>query len=105
MYAIISFNGFQFIAREGEKLMVPRIKAEVGDTVRIDDILFLKTDNNIWVGEPKIENSYVEAKVLEHLRSKKITVFKFIRRENYRRKKGHRQLLTKIQIIRIVPPQ
>jgi large subunit ribosomal protein L21 len=101
MYAVVQFGGAQFIAKPGAKITVPKVNAKVGEIVKIPDVLFLKTDHDTIIGKPKIADAFVEAKVLSDIKSKKITVFKFIRRENYRRKKGHRQSLTELEIIKI----
>lgn len=104
MYAVVQFGGSQFIAKVGEKVTVPRVNAEVGEVVRISDVLFLKTDADTIIGKPKVNDALVEAKVLANTKDKKVTVFKFIRRENYRRKKGHRQLLSELEITKIIHP-
>lgn len=104
MYAVVQLGGIQFIAKPGEKVIVPKVKANVGDTVKIP-ILLLKTDSQTLIGNPFIEDAFVEAKVLANTKGKKVTVFKFIRRENYRRKKGHRQVLTELEIVKINLPQ
>jgi len=104
MYAVVQFGGSQFIAKPGERVTVPRVNAEVGEVIKISDVLFLKTDSDTIIGKPKINDALVEAKVLANTKGKKVTVFKFIRRENYRRKKGHRQLLSELEITKITHP-
>ena len=101
MYAIVRIAGCQFMVREGQTITVPRLAAEAGTTVKFDDVTFLRTKTDAIVGRPKIEGGSVEAEVLDHQRTDKITVFKFRRRENYRRKIGHRQQLTRIRVSRI----
>ncbi len=101
MYAIVRVSGFQFIVKEGETVTVPRLDAEAGSSVRLDDVLFLRTEDDTVIGHPNVPDSYVEAEVVDHLRAKKITVFKFRRREKYRRKLGHRQQQTRLRISKI----
>lgn len=101
MYAVVKIAGFQYLVKPGEQLTVPRLEVEPGSTVRFTDVLMLRTEDLAIVGTPTVANSYVEANVIEHTRAKKVTTFKFIRRENYRRKKGHKQPLTRIQITKI----
>jgi len=101
MYAVVRIAGFQFMVKEGETVTVPRLEAESGATVRFDDVLFLRSEKEAVVGSPKVEGSYVEAEVIDHPRAAKVTIFKFRRREKYRRKLGHRQQLTKVRIARI----
>jgi large subunit ribosomal protein L21 len=105
MYAVVQFGGSQFIAKPGDKVVVPRVKARVGDTFKIPDVLFLKTDKETLVGKPTITDAFVEAKVLANTKGEKVLIFKFIRRENYRRKKGHRQSLSEIEILKINLPK
>jgi large subunit ribosomal protein L21 len=64
-------------------------------------VLFLRTDDKAIVGSPTVPGAEVQAEVVDHIRASKITIYKFIRRENYRRKKGHRQQLTRVKIARI----
>jgi len=105
MYAVVQFGGTQFIAKPGDKVSVSRVSAKIGDTIKIPDVLFLKTDNETLIGKPTIADAFVEAKVLSNFKSDKVIVFKFIRRENYRRKKGHRQSLSELEIIKINLPK
>jgi large subunit ribosomal protein L21 len=105
MYAVVQFGGTQFIAKPGDKVTVPRVKANVGDTIKIPNVLLLKTDNETLIGKPTIADAFVEAKVLANTKSDKVLVFKFIRRENYRRKKGHRQSLSELEIVKINLPK
>lgn len=104
MYAVVNFGGTQFLAKTGQKIAVPRVDAKIGETIKIDDVLLLKTDNDTIIGNPKIKDTSVEAKVLSNIQGDKVTIFKFIRRENYRRKKGHRQLLSELEITKISHP-
>ncbi|MEO0087326.1 MAG: 50S ribosomal protein L21 [candidate division WOR-3 bacterium] len=105
MFAIAEIKGFEYFIKEGEKLIVPRIQAEVGEVIKLDDVLFLKANDKVWIGTPKVKGAFIEAKVLSHFKGEKIIVFKFRRRENYRRKKGFRPSLTEIEILKINPPE
>ncbi|HDQ99159.1 MAG TPA: 50S ribosomal protein L21 [candidate division WOR-3 bacterium] len=98
MYAIVRIAGRQFMVKEGQTFTVPKLDADAGTTVKFDDITFLRTKTDAIVGRPKVEGGSVEAEVLEHPRAAKVTVFKFRRREKYRRKLGHRQQLTRIRV-------
>lgn len=101
MFAIVNIKGFQYFAKPGEKLIVPRFNLEPNSEITLDDVLFLKTDNQTLIGNPKVKGASVTAKILAHIRAPKVTIFKFIRRENYRRLKGHKQPLTEIEITKI----
>ncbi|MEN9979662.1 MAG: 50S ribosomal protein L21 [candidate division WOR-3 bacterium] len=101
MYAVVNIAGFQYLVKPGEQITVPRLAGEPGTAMRFHNVLMLRTDDQAIVGTPTVPNAYVEANIIEHTRAKKVTTFKFIRRENYRRKKGHKQPLTRIQITKI----
>ncbi|MEO0202863.1 MAG: 50S ribosomal protein L21 [candidate division WOR-3 bacterium] len=100
-YAIVNISGTQMKAEEGSEILVNRIKANEGERIEIDEVLFIKDGENYIFGKPKIENAKVIAKVIEHLKGPKILVFKYKRKNNYRRRKGHRQYLTKLLVEKI----
>ena len=102
MYAIVKVSGCQFLVKEGDIVTVPHLLSEPGSTVPLD-VLFLRTDAEAVVGTPTVPGAKVEAEVVSHIRADKVTIYKFTRRENYRRKKGHRQQLTRVKIARINP--
>lgn len=102
MYAIVRISGCQYLVKEGDVLTVPRLESEPGTTVPLE-VLFLRTEEKAVVGTPTVPDAQVDAEVVGHTRAGKVTVYKFIRRENYRRKKGHRQQLTRVRIARISP--
>ncbi len=101
MYAVVKVSGFQYTVKQGDTVTVPRLEAEPGSKVKLEDVLFLRTNDKAIVGRPTVPESYVEAEVVDHPRAPKITVFKFRRREKYRRKKGHRQPLTRLRITKL----
>lgn len=101
MYAVVRIAGTQHVVREGETLTVPRLDADTGSSVKFDDILMVKTDDGVLVGKPTVPNATIEATVIGEVRTAKVTSFKFTRRENYRRRKGHRQSLTRIRVTKI----
>ena len=94
MFAIIRTGGKQYRVQKDDKIEVEKLDVEAGKSVDLDEVLFV--DGKI--GEPLVKGAKVVAKVLEQKRGPKITVFKKKRRQNYRRKKGHRQNLTLLQI-------
>ncbi len=104
MYAVVKISGFQYLVKVGDVITVPRLADNApGGQVKFNDVLMVKTNDTAVVGKPVVPNAYVAGTVIDHPRGKKVTVFKFIRRENYRRKKGHRQLFTRVQITEINP--
>jgi large subunit ribosomal protein L21 len=98
MYAIVEIAGQQFKIEKDQKLFVHRLQGEEGDTVSIDKVLLVGDGDNITLGAPAIEGAFAEAKVLGHLKGDKVIVFKKKRRKGYRKKNGHRQYLSQIQI-------
>lgn len=102
MYAIVDIAGKQFRVTENQVLEVPRLSAKEGEKVEFERVLLVAADDEIKVGQPVVEGAKVEASVINHDRAKKVIVFKKRRRENYKRKKGHRQPFTRIQVEKIV---
>jgi large subunit ribosomal protein L21 len=101
MYAIIQTGGKQYKVTEGEMVKVEKLPAEPGDKVTLDQVLMLKDDNGTKIGDPLVAGAKVTAAVLEQGRGKKITVYKYKRRKNQRKKQGHRQAYTRLLIEKI----
>jgi large subunit ribosomal protein L21 len=101
MYAIIRTGDKQFRAEPGMKLRIPSLDAEVGDTVTFDEVLVAASESGVAVGTPTVEGARVLGEVIGHGRDKKVIIFKWKRRKNYRRKKGHRQGFTEVRISEI----
>ena len=97
MYAVIKTGGKQYRVTEGQQIFVEKLPGEPGDTVTFDDVLMIGGDSPV-VGQPTVKGAKVEAKIVAHDRAKKVIVFKFKRRKNYRRKQGHRQAYTQLHI-------
>ena len=102
MYAIIESGGKQYKISEGDIIKVEAMKGNVGDIVEIDKVLLLKKDEEVKVGSPVVSQAKVVGEIVEKGKDKKIIVFKFKRRKNYRRKRGHRQQYTFLKINQIV---
>ena len=101
MFAVVDIAGQQFKVVENQKYYVPRLKAEPNSEITFDSILLLGDENSTKVGSPMVKGVKVQAKVLEHLKDEKVIVFKKKRRISYRRKRGHRQFLTRIEVTKI----
>jgi large subunit ribosomal protein L21 len=101
MFAVVNIAGQQFKVLENEKYYVPRLKAEPNAELTFDSVLLLGDENSTKVGSPTVQGAKVQAKVLEHLKDDKVIVFKKKRRISYRRKRGHRQFLTRIEVTKI----
>lgn len=101
MFAVIKTGGKQYKVQKDDKLLVEKLEGKEGDKIKLDEVLMIGDGKKATVGEPTVKGALVEAKVVTQTRGPKITVFKKKRRQNYRRKKGHRQDLTMIQITNI----
>lgn len=98
MFAVIRTGGKQYRVRKDDKILVEKIEANQGDNVKIENVLFVSDGKSVKTGAPLVQGAQVTAKVVSQARGPKIIVFKKKRRQNYRRKRGHRQDLTLIQI-------
>jgi large subunit ribosomal protein L21 len=102
MYAIIESGGKQYKAVPGGTIEVDRLHIEEGSSIDLDHVLLVTDGEDVQVGTPTIKDAKVKAIVLQHFKGRKILVFKYIPRERYRRKKGHRQQFTRLQIDEIL---
>ncbi len=98
MYAIIRSGGKQYRAEVGATIDVDRLPQEVGETIYLSDVLLVAGEEVARIGQPLVEGARVSATVVEQFRSKKIIVYKYRQRTNYRRKQGHRQYYTRLRI-------
>ena len=98
MYAVFRTGGKQFRVEPGTRVRIPSLQAEEGNTVTFDEVLLASDGDEVTIGAPIVEGATVEAEVLGHGRGKKIIVFKRKRRKTYRKKQGHRQGFTEIQV-------
>ena len=101
MYAIIKTGGKQYRVSEGEAVQVEKLNAEVGAEVVFDEVLTVVNDADVKIGAPVVEGAKVTAKVVEHGKADKIFVFKYKAKANYRRRQGHRQPFTTVEITKI----
>jgi large subunit ribosomal protein L21 len=98
MYAVIKTGGKQYRVAQGDRLRVEKLAGNVGDTVTLGEVLLVGSGDGVKVGAPMVSGAKVEAKIVAQDRDKKIIIFKFRRRKNYRRKTGHRQPFTALEI-------
>ena len=101
MYAIIESCGRQYKVAEGDVVFFEKLDAEEGKKVTFDKVVFVSEDGKVQVGNPYVKGVKVEGKVISHGKGKKIIVFKMKPKKNYRRKQGHRQPYTKVEITTI----
>ena len=98
MYAVIETGGKQYRVQEGDVLNVEKLNAEAGEKIEFTKVLALSDDNGLTVGKPYIENAKVEAEVVANGKAQKVIIFKYNSKKDYRKKQGHRQPFTTVEI-------
>ncbi|MBQ4110655.1 MAG: 50S ribosomal protein L21 [Clostridia bacterium] len=101
MYAIIVTGGKQYKVSEGDVIYVEKLNVNEGDSVSIDEVIAVSDGENLKIGEPTVAGAKVDAKVLKNGKEKKVIVYKMKPKKGYRKKQGHRQPYTKLQIEKI----
>ncbi|GIP39206.1 50S ribosomal protein L21 [Paenibacillus sp. J31TS4] len=101
MYAIIETGGKQYKVQEGDVIYVEKLNAGEGEVVSFDRVLMVSGDNGVSIGAPVVSGATVSGKVEAHGKGRKIIVYKYKAKKNYRRKQGHRQPFTKVVIDKI----
>lgn len=101
MYAIIQTGGKQYRVSEGDVVSIEKLTAAEGEEVVFDQVLTVVADGDVKIGKPVLEGAKVTAKVVEHGKGEKILVFKYKAKSNYRKRQGHRQPYTKVEISKI----
>ena len=104
MYAIIEACGKQYKVTEGDVVFFEKLEAEEGKKVTFDNVVLVSDGKKVQVGNPYVKGIKVEGKVISHGKGKKILVFKYKAKKNYRRTQGHRQPYTKVEITSIKLP-
>ncbi len=102
MYAIVEIAGHQYKVEKDQSIFVHRLEGDVDSAIEFANVLLIDNNGKVKIGAPAVEGAKVEAKIIEHLRGDKVIVFKKKRRKGYKKRNGHRQYLTKIQISNIV---
>ena len=101
MYAIIKTGGKQYRVSEGDVITIEKVDVAAEGTVSFDEVVTVVKDGDVKVGTPLVDGAKVTGTVLEHGKAKKILVFKYKAKSNYRRRQGHRQPFTKVRIEKI----
>lgn len=101
MYAVLTTGGKQYKVSEGDVIYVEKLNVEVDSTVELTEVLAVSNGETLKVGTPVVEGAKVVAKVVAQGKAKKVVVFKYKRKKDYRRKNGHRQPYTKLVIEKI----
>jgi large subunit ribosomal protein L21 len=105
MYAVIETGGKQYRVQPGDTVVVETLPGESGDAVEFSRVLLISDDESVAVGRPVIEGARVTGQIVEQVLGEKLTVYKFKRRKNYRKRNGHRQQYTAVKIENVVGPQ
>ncbi len=98
MYAIVEIAGQQFKVEKGREIFTHRLEGDADAALVFDKVLLVDSEGNVQIGAPAVAGASVKGTILEHLKGEKVIVFKKKRRKGYRKKNGHRQLLTKVRI-------
>jgi len=98
MYAIVNIAGQQFKVAKDRQIFVHRLQGEEGASIEFDNVLLAEDGGKFSVGTPTLKGAKVSAKILSHLKGDKVIIFKKKRRKGYKKKNGHRQQFTKIEI-------
>ena len=101
MKAVIVTGGKQYTVAEGDVLFIEKLNAEENATIKFEEVLAVLDGENSKIGAPVVEGAAVEAKVVKNGKGKKITVFKYKAKKNEKKKMGHRQPYTKVEIVKI----
>jgi large subunit ribosomal protein L21 len=102
MYAIVETGGKQYRVEEKAVIAVERLDAPVGETVELDRVLLVRTDGKVHVGKPLVRGAKVICRMLGQEKARKIVVFKYKAKKNYRRKTGHRQEHSRLLVEKIM---
>jgi len=102
VYAVVETGGKQYKVSVGETVEVEKLPFEVGEKVELDRVLLVADGAEVRVGQPTVEGARVLATVVGHGKDKKVIIFKYMPKERYRRKKGHRQSHTQLRIEQII---
>jgi len=101
MLAVIKTGGKQYLIKPGDKIKVEKLDKKEGTEISFSDVLLLEKNKKIEIGTPKVKTATVEAKILKHGKRDKLIIFKYKAKKRYKRKIGHRQPYTEIEIVGI----
>lgn len=98
MLAVIKTGGKQYLVKKGDKIKVEKLKGKEGSEINFTDVLLIQKEKETIIGKPIIKDAKVVAKILEQGKGKKIIIFKYKAKKRYKKKAGHRQPFTEIEI-------
>ena len=101
MLAVIKTGGKQYLVKKGDKIKIEKLEGKEGSEINFTDVLLLEKDKKVEIGKPVIKDAKVVAKILEQGKGKKIIIFKYKAKTRYKKKTGHRQPFTEVEVIKI----
>ena len=101
MFSIVEQDGFQFKVSEGDTILVPLMSAEKGSEIALEKVLMVSGEGGVKIGSPVVGGAVVKAKVVDHVKGDKLFILKKKRRKTFKKRTGHRQQHTKLQILSI----
>ena len=101
MYAVVQTGGKQYRVSNGDVINVEKLNVEAGQNVVLDEVVAVSGDGKTIVGKPFVDGAKVECKVVENGKAKKVIIYKYKAKKDYRKKQGHRQPYTKLEVINI----
>lgn len=101
MYAVIETGGKQYRVQEGDIIFIEKVAGNEGEALNFDKVLLVSNGEEVKVGKPYVDGVSVNGNIVEHGKARKVVVFKFKRKKDYRKKQGHRQPYTKVKIEKI----
>lgn len=99
--AVIKTGGKQYIVKPGQKMKVEKLEGEVGAKITLNNVLLIVDGEKVDIGQPEVNGASVEAKIIKQGRARKVIVYKFKPKKRERKKKGHRQHFTELEIVNI----
>ncbi len=102
MYAVIKSGGKQYTVRPGDRLDVEKLEGDAGSSIELTDVLMVSDGDTVAVGTPSVAGARVVAEIVEHGKGKKIQVFKYKNKIRYRKRTGHRQQFTRLNVREIL---
>jgi len=100
--AVIEFKGFQYKVKENDLITTQKVENDAGELVEIGNVLLVYDGDKVLVGTPYVPKAKVVARVVKHYKADKVIAFRFVNKENVRKKRGHRQELSELKIEKIV---
>lgn len=101
MFAVVKTGGKQYIVKEGDSFDIEKIEGEKGGKAKLGEVLLVADDKDVKIGDPSIKGAEVEVEIKDQFKDKKVEIIRFKKKTGYKRKKGHRQQLTKVEVKKI----